>query len=555
MRVRRVVILAALCVSLFAAPVGAKPSPEADPRLLRKVTLTGLRVYLGEALARISGETGVALTVSDRRGPWSGLELVVYVKERPLHEVMAGLEALLETPYDDWHWRERGEGDGRAYSLDHRRTPEQAVAAASEDRQAEFERNCLAVYRAARAGPRALRELQALRPGTTPGYRDAGWSQFGLLGELNGGQFEGLMGGGTLTIPARNLSFQGQRYVRGAMAALPGFPDPLTHPEGTIRFAVQPNDDGTPRLHVDINTTMHFKAAGLGPSAEWKRRARRGWSNSGTPEHAREGQRIFAQMDANGHGRGGPTLAVQELLRRTAERHGIHLIAEVKNGFIGGIDPDWLLEEVLLMLSGGELPHKKLENLYLFRRSDAWYLPRDRLVPWPDIRALRETAEKNDGYLDLDALARVARLPPAQGEGLHEEFPDADPERFEPWRPELLLAGSLKPPLRQRLLSPDGLPLRGLDPNTLAILFPREGNPVWPGFDLAAANPGPARVSLREEPSERDRALVWTVSAREATASEHRYRLSPRVPLKVGEYRAPRRPPGVPPARPPSPRR
>jgi hypothetical protein len=158
-------------------------------------------------------------------------------------------------------------------------------------------------------------------------------------------------------------------------------------------------------------------------------------------------------------------------------------------------------------------------------------IPRDYLVGWPLIKALRQAAEKNAGFLDLAALTRCDRLTPAQLYGLKEEFPDMDPEQFGPWQPLLLLPEYVEPRLRTQLLG-DGLPARGLNPNAQRLLFPPDHKPTWPGADAVQKDPNSA-LRLGEERGANGRALVWEVHPGESPPLIHRLLLKQHRPIEV----------------------
>src|SRR5688572_12057666 len=89
-------LIAALTSPLAAAeePV-VNPLFPGDSRLAAKVTVRRQRIYLGELTETLSEVAKVRLEVETEKGPLDGVDLTVFVHERPLRELMAALVELL----------------------------------------------------------------------------------------------------------------------------------------------------------------------------------------------------------------------------------------------------------------------------------------------------------------------------------------------------------------------------------------------------------------------------------------------------------------------------
>src|SRR5207248_908601 len=139
-------------VGLCSCDEPAPPSARDDPRLARVVRFTECRAYLGEALEQLTRDTGVSLRISDRGDPASGLELMVWVSQRPLEQVMAAVTGLLSTPYDRWHWQRDGTGGQSSYTLVHEPAMLEAAGRARRDIAQRFSEDAWAAYRASKRG-------------------------------------------------------------------------------------------------------------------------------------------------------------------------------------------------------------------------------------------------------------------------------------------------------------------------------------------------------------------------------------------------------------------
>lgn len=546
---RRTHIRAAFLVAAIAAApaVGGAPQPPpalSDPKLRVPVALAGRAVYLGEALEELSRKTGVRLQVPDRPDPASGLRLTFWVRHATLREVMEALARLLDSPYDRWRWRVSGTGEGRSYFLEHAHSMSAAAAAYRKEREAAFEADCWAIYRAARAGTPGMQRLRQLRPDLGPGFEDRLWAANELLGALDEGQMRSLVKGGSASVPGTALSAAQAEALRRALQS------PSAAPASwRVGFQVD-------RGESSLGLAIIVSGPGIGlASTPWVghavgQRPWQGWSRAPGKAQQAEFDRIRAKLKERPVAvrRQTRMLAYPELLQRLSEANDLNIIAETPDGSRSIEDPMPPLDEVLFGLgAGGGLPWIKSGSITVCRRGDAWTIGRDSLVPWPDIRALRATTARRDGFLDAEALGRLARLTPAQWQGLETEFPDAGAPELRAWQPVLLLPALMDPTRARALRSEKGLAARDLSPAALKALFPEGKAPAWPGAGLLKASPE-AVVRLGDDADAKGPAVTWTIRPPEAAEQVFRFRLRKRQPLDTPRPApAPRRRPMPPP--------
>jgi len=505
----------------------AQPRAAEDPRLARVVDYAGLRVYLGEAVEGIARRTGVSLRVADKGDSASGIELMFMISGRPLEEVMGAITDLLNTPYDRWRWHREGSGQQSSYRLEHEPTLTEAASRARRGIDDIARADAWALYRAARAGPDGLQKLKTLRPDLFRGRQEADLGPVTLLGELSEDQFRSLMSGQALSLPVASLSPAGQAARLDALGAAGG----TAVAGGAIRYTFDRTTSGVPYVAVGVHSIGDFSIGSALPPLRWGSRTWEGWLSRYSPP-TEEQKRIVAGMAPWLVDASLGSLAIPELLRRAAAVHHLSLVAEVaQNASVVGETPDRPLEELRYRLMIYGHPSKKEGGTYLFRRDDAVTMPRDHLVEWPAISNYRTTASRNDGFLDLAALERMAALRPAQWDALAEEFRDA---RYMPkWAPVLLLHSTLDPEHRDRLTAPDGIAAGDLPPEALRVLFAPGANAEWFGADLVADRPGTV-LRLMQESSGKQRVLVWSVRPADTVATEFRFPLRAREPLRIG---------------------
>jgi|GEM_PF-4106637 len=81
-----------------------------DERLSKKVTIWQPKARMAEVVASMEKQTGVSLSIS-HDAVFSGMELCVFVKDKPLSEVMSALWSFLSVRRHAYQWERHGKSD------------------------------------------------------------------------------------------------------------------------------------------------------------------------------------------------------------------------------------------------------------------------------------------------------------------------------------------------------------------------------------------------------------------------------------------------------------
>lgn len=541
----RLSLLAAL---LALAPAPARAAAPEDPlagdaRLRGAITLRRPRVYLGELLEALSQQSGVRLSVSDAKGPVSGIELSFFVKGRPLREVMTALAELFTHRWDRWEWQ-RSKSEPPAYVLQHQRDPASAQAAARAEILKRWSADLKAYHDIARAPAAERAARAAARPDLFPGGIAPG-SKTDVLATLTPAQLDSLLRGAEVSFSRSDLP----TAIRGALDlgqavgagfAAPARAKPGFHITWERRFL-------SPMLWLRNESGNSLSVVG-GPGwdAEWMRDNGDGWLHQRSPEV----YEYFRRTGKRDPGAGGPVPARNrfEWLAAAADRQGLDLISDlVYPRGSQGIRSGWLgvsLEQtVLALISRGQQTGRASGSIQLFRDPTAATDPRRHLVAWRDVQRLRQSASRRAGYLDLPDLLFLSLLSPERLAGLFEEFPDANSDVTPHWRPIFEFLQRLAPHARAALQSGQGLPFA--EAGLVARAALTEGGPDPKGvvgLALIAGAPRQAVLFLRteevevppigESPARKEKRLTWEVRVPEARPHRVSTRYSPRKPLQ-----------------------
>ncbi len=104
--------MAAPPTAMFAGPITPEMRAD-DPRLARKVTVNEPAICFGELLDRLSEQAHVSL--SGPNDEVSGEPITVFVKDRPLSDVLQGLYYLFSYRGGEWEWQRTSTAGAFAY--------------------------------------------------------------------------------------------------------------------------------------------------------------------------------------------------------------------------------------------------------------------------------------------------------------------------------------------------------------------------------------------------------------------------------------------------------
>ncbi len=119
--VKRLVLPVLALASISVASVARAPEPPLtageqsvyveklraeDARLAKAVTVGETQIYLGDLLKKISEQSGVTLTVSDK-GRAADTQVTVFAKDMPVGAVMDRLWSLLSYQGALWYWEKQ----------------------------------------------------------------------------------------------------------------------------------------------------------------------------------------------------------------------------------------------------------------------------------------------------------------------------------------------------------------------------------------------------------------------------------------------------------------
>ena len=525
---------------------GAPPFPE-DSRLSKEVSVDRARIYLGELAELLSRQGRVSLTVDDAKGAVSGIDLTVFLSGRPLRDVMTGLEELLSTRQDPWEWQRRGNG----YILRHQQSPEAATEAARREIQNRWAGDLQELYRVAKLPDTERLAGHAANPEIFPAahLEGVGMGKLDLLAALNPTQVAELARGGRVEIDTSHLSARArQGLTLGVTGERPASAPPAFYVKWDVTSL-------SPILWLSNGAGASNVCGGPGWDGAWLQSDNPGWKGFGAPDVQDLALRMIDQEEKLGSR--VPDRTLPAWLMRAAVQQRFDILADhlyprwnvTTSAAWMGVDR---IDTLRIFVMRGHYVWREHGPIHLLRANLAGLHPRRHLVSWPEIRAMREAAAANDGYLDLPQLLHISALSPDQQFGLAEEFPDLKSNQAHPlaeWSPILRFYAELDPRAQAQVRRTEGL--RYADAGIVArgALEFAAGTPGeeikkddFRGRDLLARHPKDAAVRLRLEsgvdPERKPyRTLVWEVEAPGEATVTRNYRLRPREPLLPEEGR------------------
>jgi len=533
-------LAAGLACAGWRAAVGdempAGPLFPTDGRLARRLDVDRGRVYLGELLETLARETGVPLAADAGSAPADGLDLTVVVRSRPLREVMAGLEGLLTTRFNQWEWQRAG---ARGYVLRSQRRLEDAAQAARQDLFTRWSADLRTYCEIARLAEPARTQRAQARRDLFPGGQVDG-RLMTLVATLAPDQVAALLRGVPVALDERRLPTEAAR-------ALAGLPPPGSG-GGTADFRVTwEGDQACPVLWVRSGEVSVSTLGSFVWEDSWLGRACEGWSrvtDADVQEHLR---RQVARDPALGQPLRAANLP--EWVATVARRQGSDVLAVLggsgeQSGWLGRTPDDTARALVLR----GRLMTRRLDGLLLVRRRTFPTDAQRHATPWARVRELRRGVERNGGYLTLSHLLGLSELRTDQLTGLQEEFPGAEPRLIGAWRPILRFEANLTPANRERLRRAAGLPFReaGLlaraalldevdtdNVRNLPLLQTQARQVLLRLWEEAVEVPERRRADVRDAPPAPRHAqqAVWQAWVPDGPVHRRAYRQEPRRPL------------------------
>lgn len=541
--VHRLAPIALLCLSLnsaTAAPKSAAPAglfPD-DTRLEHTVTVQRGRVYLGELLESLSEQSGVVLRVDDGQGPASGIDLTVFLKDRPLREVILALPELLSIRGDQWKWQKPKAGD---YLLMHQQSLSAASAANRKAVVDAFSKDVRDFYRVAKMPDDQRTQAAAAYPRLFPGGQIRS-GQLDLFRQLGDAEVERVISGLPAPATGDKLSPRGRSALEFGLEGQ----DPSVRSGGvTFHITWEPPMIG-PVLWATNKSGISGNLVG-GPlwDAAWFPGQADGWRDRNDPD----AQAFYINQLKGVGGKPLPDNTMAAWLKKAAKLQELNVIADPIAPRAGRhTSTAWLgstPEQTILAIQFHEqMTARKCGAIHLLRHATAALSPRLHLVPWAQIKALRSAAEQGEGFLPLADLSRLASLTDWQLGGLREEFPVCDKGLIGPWREILSFSGLLDGRARGLLEAPAGIPLSETGLSARNVLLAGSDAQHVRGLDLIARDPAHVRLRMLRQPhkvSVRSRVgsrevdvidAVWEVDLPGTPVHRQILQQRPRVPLE-----------------------
>jgi hypothetical protein len=548
-----VLFTATAILAAAGARAGTDAAPESlfpkDERLTQPVSVRAGTYYLGELLDQIGREAKVPLEVSDARGAVSGIQLIAAVKMLPLRQVMGGLAELLSHRFDRWEWQAAPAGKP-GYRLRHQQSPQEASEAARREVFAKWSADVRAYHEIARLPDQS----RSARAGQRPDLflpNGVNWGLANLLGEVSDADLEALLQGHLLGLNRAALSSRGQKAYDTLIASNP--PPKITYSvaPGVVAPPPQPVPAGPaisfhwnwetrfigPVLWCQINgNTSTNVVGGGGWDMHWRRSAEPGWRDWSDPAIQAVRQKWTTEDPATKQPL--QSHSTVDWVRLAASKHGLNVLVDdvypqYRTTYGGRLRRT--AEEAAVDLTSGDHEIRQHGELYLARHISAMIHPRGHLVAWAEIKRLRESAERNRGYLGFQELLWVAGLNQDQLAGLGEEFPDANPEPMAVWRPILQFYQNLSASAQQAVRTTAGLPYQDAGVVARRALESDQERQNERGMPFLEKHGDQVRISLRMETGDKERQLVWELRAPGTPSFRARLQQTPRHPLNPDE--------------------
>jgi hypothetical protein len=422
----------------------ARADLDRDPRLARPLSVSRYRMYLGELLERITRETGVSLETDERNQPLSGYELALVVHERPAWEVLDAIARMYAYPPERWYWSKTTRNGAAVYTLHNtikaadllRLREQQGVAFVLDDFRRK--KNFYSLAAPQRASAVLVEPL--LKPLDTPQAESA----FSFLSTLPEARVRSIIQGNPLTVPADRFTPQQRRYLvdtyeqhnsreRSNPEVLEGKRPPFELRADEVTEATVVRDDSMGGLFAVALKLGNSKALLLGgfsllkalreqPSAAWRITD----ELAPAPPQAVPVPGLKVRPDMQGVQNDSP----DRVLERLGQAGKLNLVYDrpVMRTFlfyrVFGVKLEGELPDVLKRLEGQNLIWKRKDLFFAFRLADLLGNRRDVLVPWPQLRRLRQTMRASKGYLNVEALLQLSALRPEQQEYLRLDYVD-----------------------------------------------------------------------------------------------------------------------------------
>jgi hypothetical protein len=520
---------------------GASPVPalKDDPQLQREITLIRPRVYLGELLENLSRETGAFLSASDTRFPMSGIEVSCTTHDQPAHAVMDAISAVFSDGSGEWSWRGREVSGRRSYYLMASRTAADAASENGHRIRQQWEADGWTHFHMARLSDADRLRKAASRPDLFARFtRPESWNKCLALAAFTEAEFAAALRGEHMAVSAARLpaAARSRLGLEGAAGAT-----------RLIRTLRMPEQGGfMPSLSIDSGGGSYRSLLGdAWWHGQWLARNASDWRGPMHPETQAALKRLAEIPPGRARSLGLSSGNRIEWLEAASRVERASIVADVfdptrplERG--GGYRRGDSADDSVVGVTRPECCWKRSGDIWLVRRLSRWVDSREYLVSWPTIKALRLSADRRGGRLDLPDLVVMARLRPIQWLALREEFPDADPRRMAVWSPVFRFWHESGRRGRARLASQAGLPLADAGLAARRILTPPAEPPRWPGARAAAALG--RRCSLRLRPNAAG--WHWEVLDGERVVAEAKFHPSEREPLRVSTRSSPRHPPG-----------
>jgi hypothetical protein len=419
-----------------------------DPRLNKIVTFMSPRIYVGELLEKLSAQTGVIISASERDGA-ADEQIAVFLPGVRLGDALDVLWSLLSYKAASYHWERNGEPSNYHYRLVRPSNAQRLPARLSGLSQEIFEQMTAMLMDASTAEPevrkqivaRMVKELLQGDQALVNGYLDTNdrtWTGLALFKESLSPEKQANVlrdQNAAIQVPVSQLNEQGQRFVHSvwedshAKRKRNGVEEAVPEP-GFIRFKISRSLKGqvAPILVITIEGIGGYGYAGGTPLEKaLRKRIADLWMLTNDSTNNPAASRVVTMSQKLEPAEKRPSHAFEFRLAQISEAASVPIMARIPDGQIDDPGPafEHSVQDFLSKIK--DVPpycQNKWKNNILLIDYPTWFQDQPATGTWQLVKQLRLSQQANSGFLPLEDLAVAAnRLTPAQLNQLGNEFP------------------------------------------------------------------------------------------------------------------------------------
>ena len=438
-----------LCALLWTAGRAGALAPDAappdvlrdDPRLEQRITFSAASIQVGDLLDRLTTKTGVPIRAEEKDGAADPV-VAVFVRDLPLRNLLDSLRSLMSYKGAEWKWERDGKPGAYTYALMRPLAAAKLGARLNAHFQAAFEAEADTYAEALTLTPEQLKERAKTDPFVACQVSSprAAAGQATFFETLTAPQQKAVLRGEQMvTVPLSALSDRGRAFVKMVwdeavhfkVNPADGTSTPTPYPDAITFGRAWMPEEITPTLFIDLPGAGGYGYMGGAPLERLARAYGEDlWTVAGDSSTSAPEAMVVDQAEAALKETEQDRLTVQGRLRRLAKASGVSILARVPDVSPSTVTmsdqaPEHRLSDVLRNLREGRwrLSHKWRGPVLLLGFT-GWFHNEASDVPWSFVKRLRESREKEGGFLSVDDLiTTAARLTDSQIRTLLPEFP------------------------------------------------------------------------------------------------------------------------------------